>query len=351
MDFTVYSASDESFLLPKLIQFSPRFCGASFFLMKLIPARFIVDEAIRSGQLTPGRSTVVETSSGTFGLALAMVCKLRGVHFHMVTDPVVDATLRRRIEDLGGTVDIVSGPALDGPGGVQQARLDRLAAVIASTENAFCPSQYDNPKNPGAYALLAEQLLTALGPIDCLVGPVGSGGSMCGTVKSLRTILPELRAIGVDTHHSVLFGHEDGKRMVRGLGNSLLPANLDHTVFDEVHWVDSRTSFWATRQLHREHALYMGPTSGPSYLVANWWARHHPDSTVVALLPDEGYRYQETVYNDDWLAEKELAPGPRVESPVAVDAPWDAVVPWSSFSWARRTFAEVMTGRPRKEPV
>ena len=97
-----------------------------------------------------------------------------------------------------------------GAGGYQAARLQRLGQVLAEHHPAFCPEQYSNPDNPRSYATVAELFLECLGQIDCVIGPVGSGGSMCGTVTFLRSVLPECRAIGVDTHSSVLFGHADG---------------------------------------------------------------------------------------------------------------------------------------------
>ena len=117
--------------------------------------------------------------------------------------------------------------------------------------------------------------------------------------------------IGVDTHRSVIFGQTDagGGRALRGLGNSLMPPNVDHTTFDVVHWVGAAEAFRATRQLHREHALFMGPTSGAAYLVADRWARENPDALAAVVLPDEGYRYQDTVYDDAWLQEQGAAAG------------------------------------------
>jgi cysteine synthase len=81
--------------------------------------------------------------------------------------------------------------------------------------------------------VIAELPAGQLATMDCLVGPVGSGGSMCGTTRALREHTPQTRAIGVDSHRSMLLGQPDGPRQLRGIGNSLWPANLDYTVFDE----------------------------------------------------------------------------------------------------------------------
>ena len=167
---------------------------------------------------------------------------------------------------------------------------------------------------------------------------------MCGTATALRTIVPECRAIAVDTQSSVLFGHPAGARELRGLGMSLMPANLDHRVFDDVHWCDAASAYLATRQLHQQHALFMGPTSGAAYLVARWWAKVNPGALTVVMLPDEGYRYQDTVYDDSWLqATGQLEPTVP-DQPVLVDDPRFPQGLWACYDWQRRSYAEVLGG-------
>jgi cysteine synthase len=141
--------------LPRLIQLSENLFAASFFLMKLLPANFILERAKDAGLIRPG-STIIETTSGTFGLALAIHSALKGYNLILVSDPVVDESLKRRMEELGATVDIVAEPALNG--GFQKSRMDRVAQLQAEHPDHFWPSQYDNPLNPGAYAPVAELL-------------------------------------------------------------------------------------------------------------------------------------------------------------------------------------------------
>jgi cysteine synthase len=328
----------EAYQLPRLVRLAPNLYGAAFSLMKLVPARYILRKAERDGRLGPA-TTVVETTSGTFGLALAMQAAQMGRPLVLVSDPVIDERLARRLADLGAEVDRV--PAATGalPGGYQASRLARLAQRRAALPDSFCPEQYTNPDNPRSYAAVAELLLESLGQVDCLVGPVGSGGSLCGTAGYLRTVLPECRAIAVDTHGSVLFGHPDAHRELRGLGMSIRPGNLDHRVADEVHWCAAGPAYAATRELHRRHALFQGPTSGAAYLVARWWAAANPAALTVVMLPDEGHRYLDTVYEDGWLAGRA---GPVPAGPVPVDGPGDAAGPWDRFAWGRRSYDEVL---------
>lgn len=343
---TGFEEATEAYQIPKLIRLGPNLYGAAFTLMKMIPARYILRKAEQEGRLDPN-TVIVETTSGTFGLALAMQAVHMGRRLVLVSDPVIDERLYRRLTDLGAIVDRVPATAASMVGGFQAARLERLAQVRAEHVATFCPEQYSNPDNPRSYATVAEQLLESLGQVDCVVGPVGSGGSMCGTVPYLRSVLPECRAIGVDTHHSILFGHPDGHRELRGLGMGLMPANLDHRVFDDVHWVTAATAYSATRQLHQQHALFMGPTSGAAFMVARHWSQANPDAMTVVLLPDEGFRYLDTVYDDEWLmAQGHLDPEVLPREPVRVDDPTvPEVAPWVTYDWGRRAHAEVMAGR------
>ena len=336
-----YHTASAAHELPKIIQLGDNLYAASFFLMKLMPARFILDRAQEDCLLRAG-STVIETSSGTFALALAILCAERGYRLIIVTDPAIDAGLKRRLEDLGTRVEIVPAPAA--VGGYQRARLDRMSELMLEHPSHFWPSQYDNPHNPDAYAPLVELIVESVGQPDCLVGPVGSGGSMSGTSKYIRTIFPKLHAVAVDTFGSVLFGQPDQKRLLRGLGNSLMPKNLDHTVFDEVHWVSARTAFFVTRQLHRTRAVFAGPTSGAAYAIGRWWASQHPDKVAVCIFPDEGYRYLETVYDDAWLKAQGVWTRHMPAGPTLVGEPREAHPDWARLNWGQRTYEQV-TGR------
>ncbi|MFG2225129.1 pyridoxal-phosphate dependent enzyme [Streptomyces sp. NPDC048644] len=329
----------EATVLPRLIRLGPNLCAAAFTLMKLLPARFMLDRAEQRGELGPG-TTVLETSSGTFALGLAMVCRLRGYPLVIVGDPAIDPALRRRLLELGTRVEICAEPSPDG--GFQRARLDRLEELRAQYPDHYVPGQYHNPDNPNAYAAVAEQLTESLGVVDCLVGPVGSGGSTGGTAAFLRLLNSDLRLIGVDTSPSAIFGQPDGPRTVRGLGNSLVPANVRHAAYDEVHWAGAAEVFRATRELHARHALYMGPTSGAAFLVARWYAERHPDAQVVALLPDEGHRYQDSVYQDEWLAAQGFTDEPPATAPRTVTHPGLALGGWARMDWHRRSLDDAL---------
>ncbi|MEO3814908.1 cysteine synthase family protein [Sphaerisporangium sp. B11E5] len=333
----------ESAVLPRLIRLSGGLYAAAFQLMKLLPAQFVLRRAMEQGLLTE-RTTVIETTSGTYGLGLAMVCRRLGLPLILVGDPAIESPLRRRLEDLGARVSIVSGQAVR-TGGIQQARLDRVERIRQRHPDSFIPGQYDNPMHINAYGRVAELITESFPRLDALVCPVGSGSSSTGIAGFLRMVWPELILIGVDTTGSVLFGAPNGRRRLRGLGNGLLPQVLDHSLFDEVHWIPAKDAFATTRRLHTDHTLFMGPTSGASYHVARWWAERNPGATVLAVMPDEGHRYQRTVYHDAWLGREGFAGDEVAKEPLDIAHPGELGQVWSRYPWGRRTRAQVVEER------
>lgn len=338
MDQETYKAIFKSYQ-PNLVPLERNLIASVFSFMKVFPAEFCLRRAEAENRIEP-QSLIVETSSGNMALGLALVCNLLNYRLIIVSDYACDGFLRRRLEDLGAKVEIVSGPAANG--GYQRARLDRLEAIRSQNPGHFWVNQYDNPGNPGAYSFLAAQLVENLGHVDCLVGTVGSGGSVCGASAYLRELFPEMRVIGVDTFGSVLFGQPDQPRKLRGLGNSVLPRNLDHTVFDEIHWVNAAEAYKATRLLHQQTSLFCGGTSGAAWLVARYWARRHPEATVVCIFPDDGYRYADTIYNDEHLWRENLWLPELPQAPMLVHGPLEAGPHWSCMEWGRREYLSVV---------
>ncbi len=330
----------ESLALPRLIRLSPNLYAAQFAVMKMLPAQYILDRAERKGRLRPG-SLVVESTSGTFALALGILCRERGYRLTVVSDDAMDAPLERRLKAMGASVDIIRTA-----GNSQPARIARVRELLATNPDSFWPEQYHNPDNCDAYARLARFLRKKLGRIDAVVGPVGTAGSMCGTGKHLRRTLPELRMVAVDTFGSVLFGQPNHKRRLRGLGNSMIPRCLDHRMIDEVHWVTAPEAFLATRQLDAETGCFPGPTSGAAYLAAKWWAERYPERKVVVIFPDQGTRYQHTVYNEEWLQSEGLYQDHLPNGPRLVRHPGDAGPSWSRLMWNRRSLEAVADSLP-----
>ncbi|HET9138520.1 PLP-dependent cysteine synthase family protein [Actinophytocola sp.] len=266
--------------------------------MKDRPALHMVATARDRGELAPG-AMIVESTSGTLGLGLALAGIVYGHPITVVTDPGMEPIVRRMLAAHRARVELVSDPHPSG--GWQQARRDRVEDLLARHPGAWCPDQYHNPDNVAAYAALTLELVTQLGRIDVLVCSVGTGGHSAGVSRTLREFFPALRLIGVDAVGSTIFGQPARTRLMRGLGSSIYPRNVDYDAFDEIHWVAPAEAVWACRRLAATHHATGGWSVGAVALVAAWAARaYHPGLRIAAVFPDGPHRYFDTVYNDEY---------------------------------------------------
>jgi cysteine synthase A len=298
----------------------------NLFAMKDRVARQVILDARRTGVLAEG-APIVESSSGTMALGLALVGTYLGHPVHIVTDPRIDPITLTKLRTLGCEVHVVE--AMTGQGW-QSARLELLADLMADLPGAFWPRQYTNPQNPAAYRTTADELIADLGVVDVVVGSVGSGGSLCGTSRALLERLPDLRVVGVDCVGSVLFAQPDvPTRRQSGLGNSLYPENIDYQLIDEVHWLSDDEAFDATNALALDQKIFAGNTSGSVYRVLTHLAANvEPGTRLVGIMPDRGDRYVDSVY-------QHVATTPIAASPVEVEY-GTTVTSWSFARMPRR---------------
>ncbi|OBI91600.1 PLP-dependent cysteine synthase family protein [Mycobacterium asiaticum] len=299
--------------------------------MKDRPALHMVERARARGDLAPGGS-IIESTSGTLGLGLALAGNVYRHPVTLVTDPGLEPIIARMLTAYGARVDMVteSHPV----GGWQQARKDRVSELLATEAGAWNPNQYSNPDNVDGYRTLALELVSQLGRIDVLVCSVGTGGHSAGVARVLREFNPNLRLIGVDTIGSTIFGQPAANRVMRGLGSSIYPDNVDYGAFNEVHWVAPAEAVWAARNMAATHFASGGWSVGAVALVAGWAARTlSPDTTIAAVFPDGPQRYFDTVYNDEYCAERGILGGRPATEPDYIASPADAVV----SRWTRTT--------------
>ncbi|MEV3855100.1 pyridoxal-phosphate dependent enzyme [Streptomyces sp. NPDC050095] len=335
---------DEPFA-PSGLGFHAKLEGANPGGIKDRPGLHMVREARRRGDLAPG-APVVESSSGTLGLGLALAGLTYGHPVTVVSDPGMEPAVVRLLTAYGARVEHVDAPHPEG--GWQQARRDRVAELLAASPGAYCPDQYHNPDNAAAYAPLATELIAQLGRIDVLVAAVGTGGHSAGTARVLRETFPGMALIGVDSIGSAIFGQPARPRLMRGLGSSIHPANVAHGAFDQVHWVAPGEAVWACRELARRHYASGGWSVGAVALVAGWAARTYPPGTrVAAVFPDGPHRYLETVYNDAWCRERGLL-GPDGQGHEPPRAPDEAAAQdaYEFTSWTRCDKVRDPLGRP-----
>nr|WP_233447340.1 PLP-dependent cysteine synthase family protein [Streptomyces albireticuli] len=283
------------------------------------PGLHMVERARARGDLLPG-GMVIESTSGTLGLGLALAGMVHGHPVTLVTDPGLEPSMIRLLTAYGARVDIVREP--HPAGGWQQARRDRVAALRDAHPGAWVPDQYNNPDNVAAYTPLALELAGQLRHIDVLVCSVGTGGHSAGVSRVLRQLHPGLRLVGVDTIGSTIFGQPARTRLMRGLGSSIYPRNVAYDSFDEVHWVAPAEAVWTCRRLAASHYASGGWSVGAVALVAAWLARTLPrDTRIAAIFPDGPQRYLTTVFDDDYCAAHGLCEGPPAAEPEVVGRP------------------------------
>ncbi|MFJ4963398.1 PLP-dependent cysteine synthase family protein [Streptomyces sp. NPDC088729] len=291
-------------------------------------ALYMVRRARERGALRPG-ARIVESTSGTLGLGLALAGSAFGHPLTVVGDPGMEPLMTGLLTAYGAEVDLVDRP--HPTGGWQQARRARVEEILAAHPGAWCPDQYNNPDNVAAYAPLAHELVAQLGRIDTLVVSVGTGGHSAGIASVLRRYFPRLRVVGVDTTGSTIFGQLAAPRLMRGLGSSIYPRNVSYGLFDEVHWVAAHEAVWAARSLARQHYATGGWSVGAVALVARWAAREQPaENRIVAVFPDGPQRYVGTVFDDAYCEEHGLLGRPPADDPDEIDDPGErTVIRWT----------------------
>ncbi|TMR01263.1 PLP-dependent cysteine synthase family protein, partial [Actinomadura soli] len=277
------------------------------------PALFMVAKARQRGLLRPGKP-IIESTSGTLGLGLALAGLMYGHPVTLVTDPGMEPLMGNLLRAYGARVEVVPEPHPEG--GWQEARRARVEELMADAPGAWCPDQYNNPDNVEAYKGLAVELAGQLDHVDVLVCSVGTGGHSAGISRVLRAVFPDLRLVGVDTVGSTIFGQAAEPRLMRGLGSSIYPRNVDYAAFDEVHWVAAHEAVWTCRRLAATRYATGGWSVGAVALVASWLARTRPRGTrIVTVFPDGPHRYWHTVFDDAYCRKHDLLDRPPAPSP------------------------------------
>ncbi|MEV7085725.1 cysteine synthase family protein [Streptomyces sp. NPDC093085] len=287
-------------------------------------ALHMVARARERGALRPG-ARIVESTSGTLGLGLALAGAVYGHPVTVVTDPGMEPLLTGLLTAYGARIERVRTPRP--VGGWQEARRLRVAEVLAAHPGSWCPDQYHNPDNVAAYRPLADELTAQLGRVDTLVVSVGTGGHSAGIASVLRERCPALRVVGVDATGSTIFGQPAAPRLMRGLGSSIHPRNVAYGLFDEVHWVAAPEAVWAARRLARARHATGGWSVGAVALVARWLARVRPaEERIVAVFPDGPQRYVGTVFDNAYCRAHGLLGARPAEEPLEIAHPGAATV-------------------------
>ncbi|MCP9211173.1 2,3-diaminopropionate biosynthesis protein SbnA [Streptomyces cucumeris] len=291
--------------------------------IKLKTARGMVEQAETSGALRPG-TRVIESSSGSLGVALAMVCAAKGHAFTCVTDPHASRQSVQTMRALGA--EVVEVAERDVNGGYLGTRIAYIHALLSGDDDAVWLNQYANPENSRVHEEhTAAAILEELPIVDYLFVGAGTTGTVMGCTSYFGAYSPLTKVVAVDTLGSVTFGHPPGPRHVPGLGASRRPEICRPEAVDDIVLISEEEAIAACRELARSYGVLVGGSTG-SVVAAVRNASHAipAGSVVVGISPDLGERYVGTVYDDDWVTARfgslpaGLATGGRA---VAADVP------------------------------
>lgn len=261
----------------------------------------LIEKAEKEGTLKPG-STVVESTSGNLGIALAMVCAIKRYRFICVLDPKTPSSNINLLKSLGAEIDIVS--ETDETGGYQKPRIRRVNEIVSSTPDSINLDQYSNAAAREAhYHSTGPEIYDDLeGQIDVLVGAVSTGGHLCGTAQFLKEKIPDIAVIGVEPEGSAIFGGGYHPYKQNGTGLSFRPKNYIEEFVDIEKKVQDIDAFTMARQLAKKEGLLVGGSSGGVFHIALEHAKTlKKKSNIVVLFPDGATKYADNVFSDEWM--------------------------------------------------
>ncbi len=252
------------------------------------PALAMIEAAEARGEIEAG-ATIVEATSGNTGISLAMIAAVRGYRCVIVM-PEDMSTARRQILKAYGA-EVVLTPAQEGMAGA----VERAERILKDTPGSYMAGQFENPANPDVHAkTTAEEIWSATGgKIDAFVAGVGTGGTLTGVGRVLKSRAAGIRVVAVEPRASaVLSGGKPGLHGIQGLGAGFVPDVLDTALIDDVVTVTDLAAERMVRRLAREEGLLLGPSAGANVHAAVEVARRlEPGMRVVTILCDGGERY------------------------------------------------------------
>ena len=252
----------------------------------------MIEQAEREGKIAPG-ATLIEPTSGNTGIGIASVAAARGYHAILTMPETMSVERRNLLKAYGAEIVLTEG-AQGMKGAI--ARAEELQKEIP---NSFIPSQFENPANPAVHERTTGPEIWADtdGNIDAFVAGVGTGGTVSGVGRYLKSKNSSIHVVAVEpTDSPVLSGGKPGPHKIQGIGAGFIPTTLDTTVYDEIIQVKSEDAFAYGREFARREGALVGISSGAALAAAVELARRpeFAGKTIVVLLPDGGDRYLST---------------------------------------------------------
>lgn len=264
-------------------------------------AMHIVQTAEQQGLLKPG-GVIIESSSGNFGISLAMIGAARGYRVIILIDPKTTPANRKVLKAFGAETRVVTEK--DETGSYHKTRISLANRLAREIPDSFRPDQCFSLLNSQAhYISTAEEIISQTkGKIDALVATVSTGGHLGGISRYLTRFAPHIRLVGADARGSGIFGGRPKSYLTPGVGLGWTPENLNLSLIDAAYKIEDEDIFMATRTLARYEGILAGASAGAAIIAALREAIMAPSGArILAILADGGDRYLDSVYDDEWL--------------------------------------------------